>query len=177
MIFTQTGHNSKGLTVSSKGSEAENHSALTLVSRVTHNTVGVCLRRAFVLGRPSQQPACRVISDWAGCPQKLRLRRKETKRGFEWAGLSLERWNRPVWVQICQPTVRQNIYRKTQRCCCCWWEKKHLFHSVIKATCAKNAEPSWILVLTVLLVVFSPKHSALMSEHYVHYVLFHYVFY
>lgn len=49
MIFTQTGHISKGLTVSSEGSEAGNHSALTLVCLVTH-TVGVCLRRAFVCG-------------------------------------------------------------------------------------------------------------------------------
>ncbi len=47
-----------------------------------------CVSATCVCVRPPlQQPACFVISDWAGCPQNCW--RKETKRGFEWAELSL----------------------------------------------------------------------------------------
>ncbi|CAB1458066.1 unnamed protein product [Pleuronectes platessa] len=66
MTFTQTGHISKGLTVSSKGSEAENHPALTWANLVTH-TFDVCLRRAFERSRPRYDRAGRVIHDWAVC--------------------------------------------------------------------------------------------------------------
>lgn len=86
MIFTQTGHISKGLTVSSEGSEAENHSAVTLVCLVTH-TVGVCLRRPFVRG-----PLCNNLPASSSLTEQVVLKsswRKETKRGFELAELLL----------------------------------------------------------------------------------------
>lgn len=79
MIFTQTGHISKGLPV--RGSEVESHS-LTLVSRVTH-TVAVCLRRAFVLGHLHKNlPASSsfsVISQLSKAPGGRR------QRAFKWA--------------------------------------------------------------------------------------------
>lgn len=42
---------------------------------------------------PLQQPACFVISDWAGCPQKLL--EEGDKEGL-WVGSLQQRWNRPM---------------------------------------------------------------------------------
>lgn len=86
MIFTQTGHISKGLTVTSKDGEIENHSALTLVSLVTH-TVGVCLRRALVhFPLRNNLPALSSVTVQVVLKSSWR---KETNKGFEWAELLL----------------------------------------------------------------------------------------
>lgn len=141
MIFTQAGHISKGLTVSWIG----NHSAPTLVSRVTH-TAGECLRRAFVLGPllsnlPSSSSLTEEVVSKRGGRQKGAL------SGQDWPSGEVK-----VEIEISQPRVRQNTYRKTQRCICT---------AAVKVVCAQNVEPIWIRVLVALLLVFSPSFLAI----------------
>lgn len=66
MIFTWTGHISKRLAGSPKGSEVESHSSLTSYS---HCLVCVCNVRLCAHRFP--QLACLVISHGEGGPQKM----------------------------------------------------------------------------------------------------------
>jgi len=108
MLFTLSGHISKGLVREAPMAASRESLRPTSGSRVAH-TVAVCLRRAFVHRHPrSNAPRHLSMSRLS-----LKLsRRTETKRGFEQAepvaGLQVFRYI----------SVEQNIYRKTRRYCC-----------------------------------------------------------
>lgn len=131
--------------------------------------VCVCDMRLCTADRATLAATCLVISHWAGCPQSLR--EEGDKEGL-WVGTTFaglqEMWNRPMWIQISQPTVRHiNIYRKTQRCCC-WWVNTLIPLCSKNSLCPKywaNLEPcpgcfTWGIYPRHL------KHLALMSKQF-----------
>lgn len=119
MIFTWTGHISKRLAGSPKGSEVESHSSLTSYS---HCLVCVCNVRL--------RTACRSLLASSSLMEKEVLRRcwrKQTKKCFEWSGLLLTSW-KSVWtdqerVRCAAETEKKNTktHRQTQGWHCCYW--------------------------------------------------------